>query len=298
MLSIFGTFVVAMVAIVGYILLTIDPALLASQGTLGVVQAIEPLSKELPPMLVAFLSILQFSSWVFVASLLICGAAVVRWRRQASREGRLGSYVMHQMKRGFGFRIGSPLPYVAAVLGGFAVGWFPGWLSEWMSEAFPALVWGNLEMIGTTLTEGTVTERLAMGLVIALIGPIAEELVFRGYMWDALERFVPPWAVLVFTSVVFAGYHMEPVHVVPILFTGFFLGWLRLTSGSIFPAIIVHVINNSLGVLSAFTGFGEAIGDPFVVLAALFTVAMAVVAWRGRISSLMVLPERAGLSPA
>ena len=263
---------------------------------MAIVQAIEPLSQEMPPMLVASLSLMQFGSWVLAAIVLVLGAAALR-RATRSKSMPLRAFFAQQLQRGFAFRVGTPLPYVAAIIGGFVVGWFPGWLSAWMSETFPTLVWGNLEMIGSSLTDGTVTERLAMVLVIALVGPIAEELVFRGYMWDALERFVPPWAVLLFTSVVFAAYHMEPVHVVPILFTGFFLGWIRLTSGSIFPAIIVHVINNSLGVLEAFTGFGEAMSGVFVGVALLLTMAMAVVAWRGRISGITAFP-RTELLPA
>ncbi|MGI9469140.1 MAG: CPBP family glutamic-type intramembrane protease [Rubripirellula sp.] len=87
-------------------------------------------------------------------------------------------------------------------------------------------------------------------LMVALTPALCEELLFRGYVQSRLTRVFPPVLGILFSSVVFAAFHMDPVHVIAVVPLGIFLGWLTWQSGSLFPAILAHFVNNLVSVLA------------------------------------------------
>ncbi len=85
---------------------------------------------------------------------------------------------------------------------------------------------------------------------IIVIAPMGEELLFRGFLQRVLERH---WrditrAVLV-TSMVFSLVHFNPFWIIQIYLLGVVLGYLSWKTGSIFPGIMVHGLNNALALL-------------------------------------------------
>ena len=54
--------------------------------------------------------------------------------------------------------------------------------------------------------------------------------------------------VLLWTTVVFAAYHVDPLWIAAVLPIGFVLGWLRYTTRSVWPGVIAHFGNNSFAV--------------------------------------------------
>jgi len=87
-------------------------------------------------------------------------------------------------------------------------------------------------------------------LMVALTPALCEELLFRGYVQSRLTRVFPPVLGVLFSSIVFAAFHMDPVHVIAVVPLGLFLGWLSWQSGSLFPAILAHFVNNLVSVLA------------------------------------------------
>lgn len=171
-------------------------------------------------------------------------------------------------------------PTTAAMLGlatviGFTVGWLPGWVAGALREAYPWLDLGGLGMITAALTESWWPWRILLGLLIGIGAPVAEELVFRGFMWNALERALPSWAVWILTSFIFAGYHMDPIQSSALVFTALMLGWVRWMSGSIYPCIVIHIVNNTMAVIITNAGIVEE-ATPFSV--SLGAAAVSVVA--------------------
>lgn len=81
---------------------------------------------------------------------------------------------------------------------------------------------------------------------VCLLGPIIEELVFRGALWHFIDKVINKDYAFFFTSILFAAAHGSPEHIVAVFPIGLWVGWLRFRSGSIFPPIIAHVINNSV----------------------------------------------------
>ncbi|MCB9681157.1 MAG: CPBP family intramembrane metalloprotease [Alphaproteobacteria bacterium] len=155
---------------------------------------------------------------------------------------------------------------LAAVVGGLSMGWLPALIAEhlasnaaWLErvDAFlPGTQSQSLPWLQDALTRGSGAGAALMMLVVAGVGPLVEEVVFRGFLWDALRRWLPAGVVIGVTSVLFALAHLDPVHTPAVLFIGLFLGWLRWTSGSIWPGVVAHVVNNGIGVVLATRGFG------------------------------------------
>ena len=82
----------------------------------------------------------------------------------------------------------------------------------------------------------------------AILGPIGEELVFRGVIQSALERYGPFVAVFG-SSLMFAAIHGPSVIFVDALIMGVLFGTAYRLSGSIWAAIILHIVYNGLNLI-------------------------------------------------
>jgi len=86
-------------------------------------------------------------------------------------------------------------------------------------------------------------------LLIGILVPIYEEIIFRGIILDACKRYIYfNWANFL-QAMLFAVIHGE-LFLFPVFFAfGYIVGILRLMSGSILPGIIFHSLNNILAIL-------------------------------------------------
>lgn len=92
---------------------------------------------------------------------------------------------------------------------------------------------------------------LAASLVV-LVGPVVEEMVFRGVLLRGLEgRFGAPLAIVV-QAFLFAALHRSAWLFVPMAALGAALGWLAQRSRSLVPAVLVHASYNAVTVFAAF----------------------------------------------
>jgi len=138
-----------------------------------------------------------------------------------------------------------------AVVGGLCVGVFPGWIADQLIRNFPELASnGTLELIPRLLMDGTVMDRVLTLATIVIGAPLLEELCFRGLLWGALERVAPghngQLLAFILTSLAFVVAHADPIQSPALVLTALFLGWLRWSSGSIWPSMLAHFVNNSL----------------------------------------------------
>ena len=83
-------------------------------------------------------------------------------------------------------------------------------------------------------------------LIVVIIGPIVEELIFRKLMIDRLSPHGELYAVIV-SSVAFGIFHQNIYQLFYATLLGFLLGYLYLKSGDIKISIFVHMIINLLG---------------------------------------------------
>jgi membrane protease YdiL (CAAX protease family) len=109
---------------------------------------------------------------------------------------------------------------------------------------------------------------------VTLVPPVAEELLFRGYVQRRLLRRWSPWVAIPVTSLLFAVVHLDP-HLVVVAFPlGLWLGWVAWRTGSVWPAVCCHAFVNFLW--SAWRA-GERFTDWLSATSASSTVALAVV---------------------
>lgn len=79
---------------------------------------------------------------------------------------------------------------------------------------------------------------------VVLLGPVAEELFFRGAITKVLLRRYAPWVAVVVSGLLFGLVHINPPQVVGAALIGILLGWLYWRTGSLIPCILLHVVNN------------------------------------------------------
>ncbi|AIC93100.1 CPBP family intramembrane glutamic endopeptidase [Shouchella lehensis] len=99
-------------------------------------------------------------------------------------------------------------------------------------------------------TGGTLLFLLQL-ILIAVATPIGEEFAFRGVLTSALLRY-GPWVSIIISSLIFAVAHGIN-EVLPIaFFTGLAAAYLFYRTGSVWPGVIVHCVNNGLATLASF----------------------------------------------
>lgn len=80
--------------------------------------------------------------------------------------------------------------------------------------------------------------------------PLAEELVFRGYLHGVLRTRLGPWPAIGLGGALFGLLHGLD-YALPITLLGVFFGWLRERSGALLPSLLAHALHN--GVVVAVT---------------------------------------------
>lgn len=90
---------------------------------------------------------------------------------------------------------------------------------------------------------------LLAALLVTVMAPIAEEFLFRGYMFTALRNWRGVWPAAIISGLIFGGIHAgsSPVEfLVPLAVFGVVLCLLYVRTGSLYPSIALHAINNSI----------------------------------------------------
>ena len=82
-------------------------------------------------------------------------------------------------------------------------------------------------------------------LCICFIGPIVEELFFRGFLYPALRKKVGAVLSILLSAALFSLLHMTFVGFLSIFFLGILLAYVYERSGSLLPSITIHIIHNS-----------------------------------------------------
>lgn len=227
---------VALGVVVAVVFFVRDPSMLSDPSALD----------ALDGLTMGLMSALQIMGLAGLA----VGLALVLGDRQERphRYWTLPGNVPGRLKAHLGLRRPRPLWPVVAFLGGLTVWTFPSLLAEWLIETFEVDS-VSLELTTRMLLEGPLLDRMVMGFAVVVTAPLFEELIFRGYLWELAERATGRWGAFVLTTLLFAGYHLDPVHTVSLLPTAAFLGALRLVSDSLWPSVLAHFANNGIAIV-------------------------------------------------
>jgi membrane protease YdiL (CAAX protease family) len=85
--------------------------------------------------------------------------------------------------------------------------------------------------------------------LVCVIAPVCEEFLFRGFFFRAMSNWRGPWPAALMTGLVFGAVHAGSAplgDLVPLGFLGFCLCWLYRQTGSLYPGIVVHAVNNCI----------------------------------------------------
>lgn len=90
-----------------------------------------------------------------------------------------------------------------------------------------------------------------MMLMICIVGPIVEEVVFRDGIQRQLSALgLAPWVAIGTTAVSFGIVHLNPAQAFPAILLGVLLGWLYYKTGDLRLCVPAHIFNNSLAAVS------------------------------------------------
>jgi uncharacterized protein len=90
------------------------------------------------------------------------------------------------------------------------------------------------------------------GVFVVCIAPFVEEFFFRGFLYQALRNSWGPTLGALASAFLFAAIHFDPDKFVPLFILGVALAMLFQKTGSIWPCIMLHAINNSLAYAVSF----------------------------------------------
>ena len=149
------------------------------------------------------------------------------------------------------------------------------------------VIWGALFNPGKEkILEQLGSNESAMLLVLSaaltcVVAPISEEILFRGFIFTALRSWRGTIPAAVITGLLFGAVHAGSAPVldlVPLAGLGFGLCLLYRYSGSLYPCIVAHSLNNSIA-FASLEGWGWQ--TPVLIGAALAAIAALVSLFKG-----------------
>ena len=122
-------------------------------------------------------------------------------------------------------------------------------LSEYIitiiANLFPKLV-DDFGVVANTLT----VDNIYLGLLtIAILPAIAEELLFRGIVYNSFTKKYGPIIGIIISALLFGIYHMNWLQGINAFFLGLVFGYAYYKTKSIFAPMIMHFLNNAYGVI-------------------------------------------------
>jgi len=100
-------------------------------------------------------------------------------------------------------------------------------------------------------------QRLPLGIAITiflavwLVTPVCEEVLFRGVLWRAMERWGwNRWVILGLTTLAFSVAHWEPLRTPLLLVISVPIALARMLTGNLLAGIVAHQANNFLPALA------------------------------------------------
>ncbi len=102
------------------------------------------------------------------------------------------------------------------------------------------------------MKEGRSRVLFFLTIFVSFLGPVIEELFFRGFMYSAIKKRTGIIAAAFLSAAIFSALHTNIVGFLPIMVLGALLAYLYETTGSLIASMTVHIIHNSVIVALVF----------------------------------------------
>lgn len=119
----------------------------------------------------------------------------------------------------------------AAIWSTIAIGLVP-WPEQWM------------EIYETESSSLRTSMPVLDVLSVVCIGPVIEELLFRGLIYDALCAILPAGLAVLFQGILFGSVHGTAIWMIYAGLVGCLIGYVRKRTGSLWPGIAMHIAYN------------------------------------------------------
>ena len=143
-------------------------------------------------------------------------------------------------------------------------------LLEWFAHRYGPADWiRQFDAKNALLEQLFAGRKLGMVVTVTLAAPLGEELFFRGFALPAMARRWGPGVAIVVTGGLFALLHLDPIGFIGLWELGIVFGLLRWATGSIWPSVLAHAVNNGLAAGAFLLGMQKPEEDPPAWLLAL-----------------------------
>jgi membrane protease YdiL (CAAX protease family) len=115
---------------------------------------------------------------------------------------------------------------------------------EWITQKpFP------VQIALPAIREALQTNPITVVASIVFLAPMAEEVLFRGLLFGALQRWLSARGTILLTAMLFALIHVQAIYFLPIFLVGVLCGWARHKSGSLAVPMLLHILNNGISLV-------------------------------------------------
>jgi len=132
---------------------------------------------------------------------------------------------------------------IAAAGGVIAAGARIG-LASGLLALFPSLGAGLEELAALLANRDSLLTSVVTVLLGVLVVPVYEELLFRGVIQNWARNRLGPWLAGLLSALVFGAFHLVPLQAITAMLLGLMLAWAYEKGGSIWPAIVLHAVDN------------------------------------------------------
>ena len=157
-------------------------------------------------------------------------------------------YTKKDIRLTYGFRYTGAIGFLGAFF--IILGLYP--INIVMSYGLISLFPQSADNVVTTFSTIMDGNPAAVFFVIALTPAVCEEMLFRGLIYNSMKaRYREPAAIGI-VAVLFGIYHMSLVKFIPTGLLGLILCCVAYKTGSIFPSMMMHFINNAFSVAMSY----------------------------------------------
>ncbi len=119
-------------------------------------------------------------------------------------------------------------------------------LISWLTNLFFGDQGGSNPLLELVLGSQDRLALFLLAITTVLLAPFFEEIVFRGVLLPVLARIVGPIWGVIGSALVFALAHLSVGELAPLTVLGLGLAVLRLSSGRLFPCVLMHSLWNGV----------------------------------------------------
>jgi membrane protease YdiL (CAAX protease family) len=176
-------------------------------------------------------------------------------------------------------------------------------LSAGFFDSLPWPEWiRTLEEGQMALIEQVLTQDFSLVFAISMLAltpAICEEILFRGYIQRQAERSLGAWGGILFSGIIFGFYHLRLTQAIPLSLLGIYMAWLTWQTRSLWPAILVHFINNTFAaVLGKIAAGNEALAEMDSFTFPAWVILLSVLVLTGAVLAMIRRPIGPARTPA